>query len=217
MTSIELSLFIEANYPANKSSIARRKPVHGVGINDAPYVTKPTVSGELLCDPAYAAWKYMLRRAYSLDIHDKFPTYIGVTVCDEWHSFSAFRKWWLSNYRDGGHLDKDLLSVGNREYSPRSCVYIPGWMNRFTTDSGASRGDNPIGVYYDKRRGNYQSRCSNPITGKYHLVGMFTTPEAAHAAWRRYKLSLADRLKPEMDAIDQRIYPNVVTIIKAAI
>lgn len=36
-------------------------------------------------------------------------------------------------------------------------------------------------------------------------------------AWLNYKLSLADKLKPDMDAIDNRIYPNVVTIIKAAI
>ena len=215
MTSVDLSLFIEANYPANKSSIARRKPVHGVGINDAPYVTKPTVSGELLCDPAYRAWFNMLMRAYCERCQGKQPTYVGVTVCKEWHSFSAFRVWWLANYRDGFQCDKDLLVAGNREYGPDACIYVPSWLNSFTVDCGAVRGEFPIGVSFCKQTGKYKSQCCNPITGKQRNLGRFTTPEAAHEAWRRYKLELADQLKPDMDAIDQRIYPNVVTIIKA--
>ena len=44
-----------------------------------------------------------------------------------------------------------------------------------------------------------------------------TTPEAARDAWLKCKLELADQLKPDMDAIDPRIYNNVVAIIKAAI
>ena len=217
MTSVDLSLFIEANYPANKSSISRRKPVFGVGANDAPYVTKPTVSGELLCDPAYRAWTGMLKRAYSERYHDKFPTYIGVTVCDEWHSFGAFRAWWLDSYREGWQLDKDLLVYGNREYVPDSCIYVPQWLNSFTADCGAVRGEFPIGVSFCNRTGRYQSQCGNPITGKQRYLGLFNTPEEAHDAWLRYKLELADQLKPEMDAIDQRIYPNVVTVIKSLV
>ena len=216
MTSIELSLWIEANYPRNKSSITPLKPVHGVGINDAPYVTKPTVSGELLCDPAYRAWFNMLMRAYCERCQGKQPTYVGVTVCKEWHSFSAYRAWWLDHYREGFSLDKDLLSVGNREYGPSACIYVPQSLNTFTIDRGASRGELLIGVSLNKQTGMYQSSCSNPITGKPHHLGLFNTPEAAYVAWLRCKLSLADQLKPEMDAIDQRIYPNVVTIIKAA-
>ena len=161
-------------------------------------------------------WSSMLTRAYDPKCHARYPTYSDVTVCKKWHSFRLFRAWWLANYRDGYSLDKDLLVVGNREYGPSACIYIPSRLNAFTTASGAGRGELPIGVSFCKQTGKYQSHCNNPITGKYHLVGMFTTPEAAHEAWRRYKLELADQLKPDMDAIDQRIYPNVVTIIKAA-
>ena len=215
MNKVELSLFIEANYPM--TGIGRpRKPLFGVGVNDAGYMTTPMVDGVTLWDPAYRAWSGMLKRAYDPKLHAAFPTYSDVTVCAEWHSFSAFRNWWLNNYREGFSLDKDLLSVGNREYSPDACIYVPQSLNTFTIDRGASRGELLIGVSLNKQTGMYQSSCSNPITGKPHHLGLFNTPEAAYVAWRRYKLSLADQLKPQMDDIDQRIYPNVVTIIKAA-
>ena len=217
MTNIELSLHIEASYPANKLSIAMRKPRYGVGINDAHYATQPMVNGAQLHDPAYRAWAGMLERAYDQKFHEKQPTYSDVTVCKEWHSFSAFREWWLANYREGLQLDKDLLVVGNREYGPSACIYIPSWLNKFTIDRSADRGELPIGVCLDRRSGKYQANCRNPITGKLHLLGHFNTPEAAHDAWLNYKLQLADQLKPDMDAIDPRIHPNVVTIIGAAV
>lgn len=216
MSKVELSLWIEANYPANESSIAKRKPVHGIGLNNADYMTTPRVNGVRLLDPAYRAWANILKRAYNRKYHAAHPTYSDVTVCNEWHSFSAFRAWWLANYRDDGHMDKDLLVVGNREYSPWSCLYIPQWLNKFTIDSGAARGEFPIGVCLDRCCGKYKSECSNPITGKRHRLGYFATPEAAHEAWLKCKLELADQLKSDMDAIDQRIYHNVVTIVRAA-
>lgn len=216
MNRVELSLWIEANYPSNKSSFAKRKPLFGVGVNDANYATQPIVNGCQLCDPAYESWRSMLTRAYSQKFHATNRTYSDVTVCKEWHSFSAFRVWWLENYREDCQLDKDILVPGNREYSPDSCIYVPRWLNSFLNDRGASRGELPIGVSIHKQTGRCQSHCSNPITGKLHGLGTFATPEAAHQAWLTYKLSLAEQLKPEMDAIDVRIYPNVVTIIKSA-
>ena len=215
MTSVDLSLFIEANHPATAKSIAKRKAIFGVGANDASYVTTPTGNGVTLRDPAYIAWVNMLTRAYYQKLHDRQQTYSDVTVCKEWHSFSAFRAWWLANYREDWQLDKDLLVVGNREYGPDACIYIPAWLNTFTIYRGASRGELTIGVSLYKKTGRYQSHCCNPITGKRHGLGYFTTLEAAHDAWIKCKLELADQLKPEMDAIDQRIYPNVVTIVKA--
>ena len=217
MTRFELSLHIEKNYPANKSSISKRKPVFCIGVNNAHYMTTPTVNGVILWDPAYIAWVNMLKRAYNQKYHVTNPTYVGVTVCSEWHYFSAFRQWWLYNYRDDGQLDKDLLVVGNKEYGPDVCIYIPSMLNSFTADCGASRGEFPIGVSFCKQTGKFQSNCNNPITGKKHKLGRFNTPEEAHEAWLKCKLSLAEQLKPDMDAIDPRIYNSAVYIIKAAI
>lgn len=214
MTKVELSILIEANYPISGIG-SPRKLLCGVGANDAHYMTAPLVNGKQIVDPAYRAWAGMLRRAYNKKYHAAQPTYSDVTVCKEWRSFSAFRAWWLANYREDWQLDKDLLVVGNREYGPDACIYIPGWLNKFTNDRGASRGEFPIGVSIHKKTGKYQSNCCNPITRNLRSLGYFTTPEAAHDTWLNYKLALADQLKPDMDTIDQRIHPNVVTIIKA--
>ena len=216
MTSVDLSLFIEANYPISGRG-GPRKPRYGVGVNDADYAAQPIVNGNQIKDPAYQSWVDMLKRAYDPKLHEKYPTYSDVTVCKEWHSFSAFRAWWLDNYREGWHLDKDILVVGNREYGPDACIYVPRWLNAFTIGSGASRGELPIGVSIYKPTGKYKSECRNPITGKRNYLGLFSTPEQAYSAWLKCKLQLADQLKQEMDAIDTRIYPNVVTIIKAAV
>ena len=216
MTKVELSLFIEASYPISGRG-GVRSPLYGVGINDARYTTNPMSKGKPITDPAYRAWASILKRAYDQKYHATHPTYSDVTVCKEWHSFSAFRVWWLDHYREDWHLDKDLLSPGNREYGPDACIYVPLRLNSFTTDSGSSRGELPIGVHIHKPTGKYRSHCCNPITGKQHALGLFTTPEAAHDTWLKYKLALADQLKPDMDAIDKRIHPNVVTIIRAAV
>ena len=214
MTNVELSLFIEANYPISGRGNPR-KPVHGIGLNDADYMTTPTVDGAILWDPAYCTWVNMLKRAYNRRYQVTHPTYSDVTVCKDWHSFRVFRAWWLDNYREGFSLDKDLLIPGNREYGPDACIYVPRWLNSFLNGRSASRGEFPIGVYICKKTGKYLSECGNPITGQKHHLGSFTSPEEAHEAWLTFKLALADKLKPDMDAIDKRIYPNVVTIIKA--
>jgi hypothetical protein len=215
MNKVELSLLIEANYPTTAMSTTQRKPMCGVGINDANYATQPRVNGKQIKDPAYLAWFSILKRAYYKKYHVTHQTYSDVTVCKEWHSFIAFRNWWLENYREGLQLDKDLLVVGNREYGPDACIYIPSGLNNFTTDHGAGRGELPIGVSFCKQTGKYIAQCNNPITGKRHNLGRFNAPESAYESWLTYKLQLADQLKQEMDAIDQRIYPNVVKIIKA--
>ena len=216
MSKIELSLWIEANFPANSKSAAMRKPVYGVGINDAKYITGPTIDGKVRPDPFYKVWTSMLQRCYDHKWQAKNPTYIGCTVHPDWLVYSVFRSWCIAHHVEGWQPDKDLLRPGNKEYCPDACIFVPNWLNSLTVDCGAARGEWPLGVYFDKQRGKFRSRCSNPITGKQHRLGYFTTPEAAHAAWLIYKLELADELKQQMDAIDHRIYPNVISIITAA-
>ena len=214
MNGREKTLFLEDNFPVNGRGKPRR-PVNGIGENNAPYITGTRIDGNMIVDPAYQAWTSMLTRAYSAKYHDKWPTYVGVTVCEEWRKFMSFRMWWKGSQVDGWHLDKDLLS-DSREYSPEACLFIPSWLNTFTIDRGAARGEFPIGLYYDKKSGKYDARCGNPITMKQEFIGLFTTPEAAHLAWRARKMELALELKPKMDEIDQRIYPRVVEIINNA-
>lgn len=216
MNKVEQSLWIEANYPATDWSIVRRKAVFGVAINDASYITQPVIGDSQVIDPCYRAWKAILRRSYYANFHRIQPTYIGVTVCNEWLKFSSFREWWLENHIDGWELDKDLLLHGSKHYSKESCVYVPKWLNRFVNTHDAARGGLPIGVSYEISTCKFRASCRDTLNDKLRYLGLFDSPESAHEAWLTHKLDLAGKLKPHMDAIDPRIYHNVVTIIKAA-
>ena len=166
--------------------------------------------------PSYVLWENMLQRCYS-SCESKNPTYKDCTVHPDWHNFQNFAKWYGENHPDDGgkyHLDKDLLVIGNKTYSIDSCVFIPQWLNNFSLKSEKNRGSYPVGVSAHKETGMFESSCS--FNSKKVGLGKFSTPEAAHLAWRKYKLALALDKKPAMDAIDLRIYPNVVQIITEA-
>lgn len=156
----------------------------------------------------------MLGRSYDKKFHARMKTYVGVTVCDEWRSFMAFRAWWMENQTSGWALDKDLLG-DSREYGPSSCVFVPQWLNNFTNLSYANRGESPIGVSWHISIGKYQAYCHHPFGG-HESLGYYNCKHKAHLAWKARKLEIAFELKPEMDKIDLRIYPRVVEIIERA-
>lgn len=154
----------------------------------------------------------MIERCFSTKRHKSSPTYARVTVCDEWLSFMSFRSWWIENQVDGWQLDKDIIGDG-LEYSPLKCIYIPSRVNLFLVDRRASRGSSPIGSCFDKRLGGYISSCSNSSLGKIEYLGFFESARDAHLAWRRRKLEMALEMKNELDEIDNRIYPSIISII----
>lgn len=60
--------------------------------------------------PVYRVWSQMLARCYSKSQQAKQPSYVGVTVCDEWHNFQNFAEWYENNKVEGWVLDKDFDS-----------------------------------------------------------------------------------------------------------
>lgn len=191
----------------------RTKLVLGWGINDADYVIDPSKTSGIGPCPAYQAWQRMLLRCYSEAFLLKNPTYKGVTVCEDWRKFSSFREWWTRNVADGYELDKDLLNPGNKVYSPDACIFVPKWLNTLANGHEAGRGELPIGVYFHKREKRYRAQVAL-CTGVQKTLGSFRTKEEAHSAWLDAKLKYASSRKSEMDAIDERLYPNIVTIIR---
>jgi hypothetical protein len=183
-----------------------RKLVYGVGINDADYAVYKyeaiEVDGVLkqkrvwVC-PYYRTWKDMLKRCYSTKLQEKHPTYKGCSVSEEWLRFSNFRSWMEKQDWECKQLDKDLLFSGNKVYSEETCVFVSGAVNSFTTDCGASRGEWPIGVYWNKGAGKFMSQCRNPLTKKQEYLGLFTSEKEAHQAWLKRKLYLAHLLAAE--------------------
>tara|TARA_R110000824_G_scaffold297393_1_gene485595 strand:+ start:704 stop:1270 length:567 start_codon:yes stop_codon:yes gene_type:complete len=162
------------------------KLVFGVGINDADYKTHPTIDGKQVVCPFYRRWCDMLRRGYSEKFQERCPTYKGCSVAEEWLTFSNFRKWMVEQDWKGNDLDKDLLVEGNKTYSPETCVFICGELNKLLTDSAASRGELPIGVTENKDK--YEARVKK--NGIKVYLGTFKTPEEAHAAWKKAKAQI---------------------------
>ena len=159
-----------------------------------------------------AYWSGILRRCYSEESLVRWPSYRGTTVCEEWHSFSAFKQWFLTNYKEGWDLDKDVLANDSKVYSPATCVFIPQWLNKFMTSFKQKEGrELPTGVY--RRNTYYRARGRHPFKGEIQ-IGYFPTIEEAREAYLRHKRTVLQELRPQLDAIDTRIYPNMLSKLK---
>ena len=186
--------------------MGKKRLVYGVGYNDSKEVTVTIikhhcevtgklVGKKLLKCPFYSRWKDMLKRCYS----GKYPSYEDVVVCQEWLTFSNFKVWMEKQDWEGKQLDKDLLFIGNKLYSPSTCLFVSRDVNLFITESDKARGEFPIGVTFDKATGKFLSQCRNLIcTGSGH-IGRYLTPEEAGRAWLVRKLELAKLLAAEQD------------------
>lgn len=190
-----------------------KKLVCGIGLNDADYVVQRNetigyVGGKQKLKmvwkcPFYQAWKAMLERCYSAKQQDKYPTYAGCTISDEWLTFSVFKAWMENQDWEGNQLDKDLLLEGNKVYSEDTCVFVSQVVNKFANDNGTKRGEWLIGVHWDKKVGKFKSQCRNPFSGEQEYLGLFTSELEAHETWLKRKLELAKELAAEQT--DERV------------
>ena len=174
--------------PVTKKSLRFRKPVCGVGINDADYVIRPLINGKKVICPYYQCWANMIERAYSKKYQEKQPTYKECSVVNEWHRFSVFRLWMEKQDWVGKHLDKDILIFGNKVYSPTSCMFLSGRINMLLTGADAKRGLQPKGVFYEGKSGKYRASCNNGV--KRISLGSFYTAEEAEVSYLKYKASI---------------------------
>jgi hypothetical protein len=82
----------------------------------------------------YFTWRNMAERTNSPCFQAKRPTYKGTWVCEEWKYFSNFLNWSLANgYRKGLCLDKDIININNKCYSPDACVFVSNAVNVLLT------------------------------------------------------------------------------------
>ena len=159
------------NIRANTKSIGRRKMVHGAGLNDSICKISQKINGKKAICQYYRKWADMLNRCYNPKFQERDPTYIGVTVCEEWLTFSRFKSWMETQDWEGKHLDKDLLFEGNKVYSLETCVFVSDRVNVFTINSGKARGNYLVGCSWNKNVEKFSSRCNNPFTRKYEYLG----------------------------------------------
>lgn len=161
-----------------------RKSLYGVGfLGEGKYKSK---KGNKFT-PEYIAWRGMLERVYCGKRQKNYPTYIGCTVCEEWHNFQVFAEWYCNHesYGLGYDLDKDILVKGNKHYSPETCCLVPQEINCIFNTCGSLKRDLPLGVGYKKEKNMYYASIRNEGVLKH--LGYFTTKEEAHEVYREHK------------------------------
>ena len=145
----------------------------------------------------YNKWNAMLQRCYDGEYKEKHLTYKDVVCCERWLCFAYFledleilKQEYNWDKDEKLNLDKDILNKNNKEYSLENCVLVPNYVNSLFIKRDASRGEYPIGVYYNKRDKKYQAQCN--INGKLKSLGLFSTPEQAFNA---YKIAKEEEVK----------------------
>lgn len=170
---------------ANKHSIANRKPVYGIGVNDADYMISTTINGKLVLCPYYEKWHGMLKRCFEKKYQERFPAYIGCSVIEKWLSFMNFKSWMIQQDWEGKALDKDIIKPGNKVYSPDTCCFVTQAVNCLLTAHGAARGLYPQGVSFHKASRKLVAQIN--INGERKHLGLFGTPQEASEVYRRAK------------------------------
>ena len=185
------------------------KLVYGFGFNDK---SRPAnVDGKPVKE--YSLWQSMIKRCFSEKLQTRFPTYKGCNVSDNFLNYTFFYDWCqkqigFGKVDDKGcswHLDKDLLFVGNKTYSETTCVFVPHEVNTFFIDSGATRGECPVGVYFHKASGKFKAQCWE--NGKQQYLGLFNTPNEAFTVYKTFKEKLCKQLALKWQSeIDSRLF-----------
>lgn len=177
--------------------------VFGIGINDVDYAVTEYgfVDGKSKREriwqcPKYKNWKSGLQRCFDKKWIQANPTYDGCIWTEDWIRLSKF-VCWRDTYAethgsvDGKHLDKDIILLGNKLYSPETCAYVWPATNTFVIDCAAVRGAWPVGVSWDGSANKFRARCQNPFTKEREHLGLFKDQWEAHEAWRKRKHELA--------------------------
>lgn len=169
-----------------------KKAVKGLGINDIDYHAK---------SECYRKWKSILERTsptYNRKAYEK------VRICDEWLTFSNFKKWFDDNYIEGFAIDKDLLSSPeDKVYSPSTCCFLPRIINNILRKYPT---DKQVGV---RKTPNGRYRVVFSAYAKQTLVGYFDSLEDAQLAYKlakkKYVKELAEKYFKE-GKITERVY-----------
>lgn len=151
----------------------------------------------------YSAWSHMLERCYNKATN---KSYNLNTVCEEWHNYQNFAKWYEENYPHHikdikFELDKDLLQFGieSKTYSPDTCLFLPKRINLFI--SRRIKYNNGYTAPFDKRRKNWIGIVSDFNTGK-QISKRFKTSEEAHEFYLKVRAEQAEKAKDYLRSLN---------------
>ena len=165
---------------------------------------------------SYTTWMAMMDRCYKSN-DNKNPTYQSCYVCDEWHNYRNFEKWFNENiyYIDNEtmELDKDILIKNNKKYSPETCCFVPNNINCLFTKSDKIRGEYPIGVTFHNRDKVFEAWCKDGNKKQIYL-GRFSNPTDAFYKYKEYKENIIKKIANiYKDKIPVHIYNALINYV----
>lgn len=167
------------------------KKLYGVALLDEwrnPLVYESEGTDELT-EKFETVWRGIVNRTLSKTFKRDHPTYRNVTICDEWLLFSNFANWAFAEYKEGLTIDKDILAVSNKIYSPETCCFVPHYIN-VAAVSRPKAGKLSLGVYKYTKRGKlvYKQNCTDFKSGGIYRKEYYNTQQEAHRAWQEGKI-----------------------------
>lgn len=174
-------------------------------LGDGPYTTYDIKNKK--SNNCYNTWCNMLKRCYSGN--QRYKTYDNCIVCDEWHNYQNFAKWYYDNFYNCNNelmdLDKDIIKKHNNIYSPDTCVFVPHRINVLFIKNNKKRGNLPIGVSKQSGGDKYRVRCN--IDGYEKQLGVRDTVEEAFNLYKQYKENLIKSIAEEYKQyIPEKLY-----------
>ena len=154
-------------------------------------------------------WQAMMYRCYGEKFQKK-TSYMNCTVCEEWHNYQNFAKWFYENYytvnNEVMNLDKDIILKNNTVYSPTTCCFIPADINKiFVKREKAKEFKLPIGLYQINLKNKIRYNASIKEYNKDKNLGCFDTIEEAFNAYKiekeKYIKEVADSYKKYLPEI----------------
>lgn len=182
--------------------------VYGVGtFGEGNYRSR--VDGKMT--PQYTLWINMLQRVYNVsNLHDKFPCYIGTSLCKRWHNYQLFAEdiSKVPNFGNKGfELDKDLKYPGNKRYAPKYCTFVPKVINLLVCDSPKPNRKLPKGVC---KTGNRYEAGIHINTYGIRVRKTFDNIPDAHAFYIKAKRGYVRKMaRLFRDQIHPRVYRNL--------
>lgn len=125
----------------------------------------------------YSIWRGMLQRCY-YEYKGFNSSYEDTEVCNYWHNFQNFAKWFEENYVEDWELDKDLLNPDKKIYSPSSCCFIPKEINCLLKEQKETTGTLKVGNRYKSQIG---------MDKIHNHIGTFNSIEEANNAYKKEK------------------------------
>ena len=156
-------------------------------------------------------WGDMIKRCYDEKQLKRRPSYIGVTVCDEWLCYANFKEWYDKNIYEikdeRMQLDKDILIKGNKVYSPETCIFVPQRINTLFREFN----NNEFPTLEERSNGSFAIRVR--MNGKSKRISGFETKEKAEECYLKEKRQIIKEIAEEYkDKIPNKLYNRLIEI-----